>query len=107
MCVRVFLWVSLDMLLLLLPLLLQVDEPAAAAGPTPAAPSKPAAPRDAPMADADIDDDLQKALALSMQVGWGCGWWDGMCAESVLSSGTALRHSSGHAAVELTGDLGT
>lgn len=45
----------------------QVDEPADAAVPTPAAPSKPAAPRDAAMED--IDDDLQKALALSMQVG--------------------------------------
>lgn len=44
----------------------QVDEPAAAAGPTPAAPSKPAAPREATMED--IDDELQKALALSMQV---------------------------------------
>lgn len=43
-----------------------VDEPAAA-GPTPAAPSKAAPPRDAAMVDADIDDDLQKALALSMQ----------------------------------------
>lgn len=47
----------------------QVDEPAAAAGPTPAAPSKPAAPsRDAAMLDGELDDDLQKALALSMQV---------------------------------------
>lgn len=44
-----------------------VDEQPAAAGPTPAAPSKAAPPRDAAMADADIDDDLQKALALSMQ----------------------------------------
>jgi len=45
----------------------QVDEPAPAAGPTPAAPSKPAT-RDALMLEGDIDDDLQKALALSMQV---------------------------------------
>lgn len=44
----------------------QVDEPAAAAGPTPAAPSKAAPSREAAMED--IDDDLQKALALSMQV---------------------------------------
>lgn len=47
----------------------QVDEPAPAAGPTPAAPSKPAGGRDMPMLDGEIDDDLQKALALSMQVG--------------------------------------
>eukprot|EP00775_Hariotina_reticulata_P006012 gene6012-6250_t len=45
-----------------------VDEPTPAAGPTPAAPSKPAGGnRDALMLDGDIDDDLQKALALSMQ----------------------------------------
>jgi hypothetical protein len=52
----------------------QVDEQPAAAGPTPAAPSKAAPARDAAMADADIDDDLQKALALSMQVRWNRGY---------------------------------